>query len=708
MQDDGERLLYVALGVAAGTLLALIWVSGALAGALFGTGWASMPPGASVAVALRLPFHLGDPRAAWPSPQRAQLPGAVGMYGALVLTCLAAGAIGVFAAKRLRGVKLPALWHRREKPPAARWASGRDLEPLRVSEPQPHRLILGRNQGRLLAAEAGQSVIVFGPTQTHKTSGLVIPSLLEWQGPVLCTSVKSDVLKATRERRENLGTVWVFDPAEVTDGERSKATPLRGAESWAGALRVAHWLAGSAKGGASDLRDADFWFATAEKLIAPLLFVAARKKGTMGTVVAWLDQGPDACEADVLAKLGEIEKEKGGGEEAAVVRRAFMATQNREERQRSSVYTTAETILASFADPRVARQTAGSGYTPEELLAGPNTLYLITPNREHDRLRPVFATLVQELLALIEERATQREEPIEPRVLLLLDECANMAAFPGLDETASIAAGLGVQLVTIFQDLAQMQVRFGPRAWSIVNNHRAIVAGTGISDRETLSYLSGLIGSGEFEQRSVSTSKGERGRRSFTEGDTYRDLAPGHLLREQEMATAILVYGNLRPAMIDLRPWFEDPALRALREGKSEEAAGQADSLSEVQGSDRPEWLGGLPGVVIGEEWRFEDPEHPDEEDLRWAIVWNAALGEVFAVQILSAEERGRVLLLGVVPAGPLRDGMVELIERERDSEQGQGPAGVMYVAGLLKGLNAGVAEARRRRSAPFKRDRHS
>jgi type IV secretory pathway TraG/TraD family ATPase VirD4 len=177
----------------------------------------------------------------------------------------------------------------------------------------------------------------------------------------------------------------------------------------------------------------------------------------------------------------------------------------------------------------------------------------------------VFSTEIQELLSVVEGRATLRSEPIAPPLLVLLDECANIAPFPGLDETVSTAAGIGVQMVTIFQDLAQMQARFGRRAPTIFNNHGAKVIGSGISDQETLTYLSNLIGAGEFEQRSVSTSSGERGRRSQTEGDTYRDLAPGHLMRQRPAGSAILVYRNLPAAMIELRPWFEDEGLCRLQ-----------------------------------------------------------------------------------------------------------------------------------------------
>jgi type IV secretory pathway TraG/TraD family ATPase VirD4 len=481
------------------------------------------------------------------------------MYACFALLVGIASALGAAAVKTFSSLDLPSPWRHRERPPAASWASDRELAPLRVPEPRPGRLTLGRRGRSLLAAEAGQSVIVFGPTRTHKTSGLVIPALLEWEGPVLCTSVKTDLIEPTLDRREEMGEVWVFDPAQQTRYEGAQATPLRGAGDWPGALRVAHWLAGSAKTAAGDLSDADFWFANAEKLIAPLLLAAVKKGKPMAQVVAWLDEGPEKCEAAVGPILEEAEE--------AEARRAFMATQNREERQRSSVYTTAETILAAFADPRVAAETKIAGYTPEGLLAGRNTLYLVSPRGEQERLRTVFSTLIQELLATVEERATEKGGPISPSLLLLLDECANIAPFPGLDEVASTASGLGVQLVTAFHDLSQAQARFGRRAATIVNNHHAKLVGRGVSDIETLDYFSRLIGSGEFEQRSVSTQRGERAHRSQTEGDTYRELAPAHLLRQSAEASALLVYGSLPPTTIAMRPYFKEQELKMLQGG---------------------------------------------------------------------------------------------------------------------------------------------
>jgi len=551
-----EQKLYAPLAGITAAVLALIWLTGGLAGLLFGSGWAPIPLGELLVTALRLPSHLGDPRAAWPRGARAALPGAVGFYGSAVLILVALSALALLARRALDPLELPHLGTRKRRPPSARWATRRDLAPLRVPAPQPGRLTLGRSGRSLLAAGERQSVIVFAPTETHKTSGLAIPALLEWQGPVLVTSVKGDLLAETVARRERLGKVMIFDPAQVSGMEPSRATPLWGASTWHGAMRVAHWLCAAARTSSGGLQDADFWFATAEKLLAPLLFAAASSGKTMSAVVRWLDEGPEANEAAVEKLLAEA------GEPAAL--RAWQATKNREERQRSSVYTTAEMAIAAFADQRVMEETAGADYTPAALLDGKaNTLYLCAPKHEQERLRTLFSTIVQELMAVAYESAAV-DGPLDPPLLLLLDEAANIAPIPNLDEIASTGAGQGIQLLSVFQDMAQVSTRYGRRAATIVNNHRAKLFGTGISDAETLSYVSRIVGPGEFEQRSRNT--GERGRRSQTEGETYRDLAPANVVRERDPGTALLIYGHLPPAKIRLRPWFEDKGLMKLRD----------------------------------------------------------------------------------------------------------------------------------------------
>ena len=147
---------------------------------------------------------------------REPLPGPAGMYASF--TGLVGGLSGGTAAV-LRHLPGRAAGHRPGHPRpakhAAAWAGGRELRLLTVGEPEPGRVILGRTpglMGRLLAAEDCHSVLVFGPTGSYKTSALVIPAVLEWSGPLVATSVKPDLLRATMAHRARLGQVLVIDP----------------------------------------------------------------------------------------------------------------------------------------------------------------------------------------------------------------------------------------------------------------------------------------------------------------------------------------------------------------------------------------------------------------------------------------------------------------------------------------------------------------
>ncbi|HEY8083325.1 MAG TPA: type IV secretory system conjugative DNA transfer family protein [Solirubrobacterales bacterium] len=480
------------------------------------------------------------------------------MSGAAVVVAIGLGGVALVVHLLDRHVREGGSAKRR-RVQGAQWARKRDLRPLRVGAPTPGRLILGRQGRHLLAAEDRASVVVVGPsTISLKTTGFTIPATLEWDGPVVVTSVKSDLLLTTIERRRELGKTMVFDPTGATGIESVKATPLSGCGSWRGAMRVAHWLASSARsGGSSGLEDSDFWFAAAEKLLAPMLFAAAVSGGEMADVIRWLNDGAEA-EQEVTGRLSEA-----GSDDALS---AWNANWNREERQRSSIYTTAETIIGAFADPRVLDASSGADYTPAELLDGrSNTLYLCAPAHEQERLRTVFAAMISELVSVVYEISAQTGKPIDPPLLIVLDEAANTAPTPDLDVIASTGAGQGIQLVTVFQDLAQIESRYGKRAPTILNNHRARVFASGIGDPDTLNYIRQVTGDGEFRQRSETA--GDKGHGSATEGSTYRDLAPANVVREAAPGTALLVYGHLPAARLSLRPWFADRDLRELVEG---------------------------------------------------------------------------------------------------------------------------------------------
>lgn len=448
------------------------------------------------------------------------------------------------------------------------WARARDLRPLRVRRPVPGRLTLGTlESGPLIAAEPRASLIVFGPTQTGKTSGLAVPAILEWPGPVVATSVKADLVRDTLSWRSGIGRVAVYDPTRVTGLEPTGWDPLEGCDDWRHAQRMAAWLCRTARtpGG---LTDADFWYAAAAKLLAPLLLAASTSGRTMADVLRWVDTQEIAEVQAALVVAG-----------ATDALAAAEAGWRRDERQRSSVSTTAEQVLAAYSDPLVAASAGRDppGFSPGELLdGGAHTLYVCAPAHEQARLRPVFVTLVELVVALAHERAGAATRPLDPPLLVVLDEAANIAPLPDLDGLASTAAGHGIQLVTIWQDLAQVTVRYGRRAGTVVNNHRAKLLLSGVSDPGTLDHLSRLIGEERMSRPSSRPLGGDRrgwlgpGRPPGREWPgSNRPLASPGTLRGIRPGSAVLLSGHFAPARLRLRPWFSDRRLRTRSTARS-------------------------------------------------------------------------------------------------------------------------------------------
>jgi type IV secretion system protein VirD4 len=281
-----EAAAFAALTALVGGL-GFLWLWAGLAGVVFGDGW---PHGLTLAdharIAFSLPSHLGDPRSAWPAPARAGLPSAPAFYAVLAALLAAAGAIvaAVVASARRLG-----LWPApRPASQSSRWARAGDVRRLVVRAPASGRLVLGRVAGRLVAAEQRHSVIVIAPTQSGKTTGLAVPAVLEWEGPVLACSVKTDLLRDTLVRRAGLGQVKVFDPTAITGFPRAGWSPLGASHTWQAARETADRLVASAQP-AHGSGEASFWNQAGARYLAPLLFAAASTHRTMVDVVRWVD-----------------------------------------------------------------------------------------------------------------------------------------------------------------------------------------------------------------------------------------------------------------------------------------------------------------------------------------------------------------------------------------------------------------------------------
>jgi len=238
----------------------------------------------------------------------------------------------------------------------------------------------------------------------------------------------------------------------------------------------------------------------------------------------------------------------------------------KEERLRGSVFATAETLVAAFADPGVGR-AAACCIDFDEWLSGDNTIYVVAASHEQARLRPVLTVLVQQALRRAYDRANKRGGALDHPCLALLDEAGNIAPLRDLPAYAATARSHGITIVSVWQDIAQLKTLYGHRAQTVLNNHGAKLFGTGIADDGTLEYVSRLIG--DERRTELNVASDVRGaRRTVSEHVTYRRTAPADVLRRIRRNEAVLLYGSELPVRVRLRPWYA-PSRRARLHPKS-------------------------------------------------------------------------------------------------------------------------------------------
>jgi type IV secretion system protein VirD4 len=539
---DDHAWPLLALCAALASVLAFAILASALAGLLGHAQPIWISPSQAGTLLARLISHLSDPARAWPAADRRDLPGIGELQAVLLISIIAVAGAVMLAWRLARRLRDPGLRKR-----SATWASRSDLAELRVRRPEPGRITLGRHRRALIAAEPRASVMVVGPTQSGKTTGLVVPAMSEWDGPVLATSIKTDVLHQTLAARAELGEARVFDPTQATSLGHAVWSPLSASTSWTGARRTAAALLGVGDQHAARSADDAFWRPAGARYLAALLFAATKATDlTIADVLHWIA----TSDFDDPTKLLYAANRRG----TAPAIDAIQSVKGADHRFASSLLQTIATALDAWQEPQVAGATMGeSRISADWLLSGANTLYIVAPANEQRRLSGLFAALVAHIVAGAYERSAKTGRPIDPALLLALDEVCNIAPLPNLDEIASTGPGQGVHLLCVLQNISQSYDRWGrDRAETIIANHRARLFCSGIGDRATLDYLRATLGEEEIaristQQRSIATPG------SRTHSTEHRPLATPHRIRQADRHSSLLVYGRLAPAWITLR-----------------------------------------------------------------------------------------------------------------------------------------------------------
>lgn len=448
-----------------------------------------------------------------------------------------------------------------------------DSEKVIVEAPNHGRLVLGRVGERLVATEKHHSVLALGPTRSGKTAGLALPAVLEWDGPALVVSAKSDLVSlAWDERAKGNGETWLFDPTAsmasiAGSGHRSVTasgwSPLQVIDAvprprnepeldqrvhqWALARRSARWMVNGVRSAGNSADMPAPWYGATEQMLAPLLLAAAADEMSIDQVIGWVDRRDDAAVRHALERSGVAE---------AIA--AWDGAHHFDAATTVGCYQILGAILHPFGDPVLLAQTNEPQISAQTLLDGkPNTLFVLAPPNHQDRLRPVLATIVSEVIdtAMNQANASQSGR-LESPLLVVIDDAAGSVPIELIDQLAAVGAGLGIQLLTLIQDLSQLSPTYGqPRSTHLADSHRARVVLPGITDPFTLDYLNVLIRGNRLVE------PGSEGRGGHGTADEAIVSRTATWMRTLDDDNAVLIYGNLAPIRMQLRPWYGDKAL---------------------------------------------------------------------------------------------------------------------------------------------------
>lgn len=420
----------------------------------------------------------------------------------------------------------------------------RTLRQLTVERPTAQRVVIGRfaRPAALLAVEPNVQMLYVAAPRSGKTSGGVIPAVLEHGGASVNTSVKTDVVDATVRRRRRIGQVWVWDPFGA---ETDAWDPLQGCEDWGHALLVARWLGTAVRLGQNSSQE--YFDQEAEGLTAPLLHAAAHAPGkTIVDVYQWvITREVDEPKA-VLERL-----------EAIDVLQRLDNVYSYTERQRDGIIGTAAVQLKAYGHPAVARTARrGEGVTPERLFAegAANTLYIVAGREHQQLLAPLVVTMLSSLLFFLSERENRTGLGLDPPALFALDETANIAPLQALPQILATSLSAGVRFLTVWHSVAQIRGRFGADAAAeILALSQAKVFLGSITDQHTRQELVELLGQQQQPD-------GDRGGRP-------PDVLTAQALQRTSNGEGLLIHGDLPPVFFRQRRHYEDAELKRLKGG---------------------------------------------------------------------------------------------------------------------------------------------
>ena len=409
---------------------------------------------------------------------------------------------------------------------SARFATKDDLKATGILEKKQGVYIGAFRDGdyvHYLRHDGAEHLLAAAPTRSGKGVGLVIPTLLGWEGSTIVYDIKGENWALTSGwRSQELGqTCLKFSPNEQDSARFNPFDLIRFGtdKEVADARNIAEMLLDTGDT-TNDRYFLDEAVTLASALILHLLYEAKVKGYTTPAPGNLLDIATDAGQG--LVKLMPIiqayphraadDAPFPGIEDETlrthpVVASAMASMMLKGDKEFGSVVGSLTRPLQVYADPRVRAATSRSDFTMHDLVDKPVSLYIVIPPSDKIRLKPlvrIFFTMAVNRLTEkmdFEAGATKKNKY---RLLFLIDEFPSLGKMQIFADALSYMGGYGLKAFLIAQDVQQIYDAYGQYESIVSNCHVRIAYAP--NNQQTAELLSSMTGKTTIQHTTLNIS----------------------------------------------------------------------------------------------------------------------------------------------------------------------------------------------------------
>lgn len=397
-----------------------------------------------------------------------------------------------------------------------------------------------------------EGVCMIAPTGAGKTTSLFLNNLLDnkIKGSIIATDPKGELYELTSGYQKNVcgRKVYKIDFNDIEHSERynllanckdsEEVIQLASDLLMNGSLSIE--LASGKKTGGVE------WVQMAEPLLASVLLYVKELEKPFNTIEFALQLILNLNSSQIKSL---IENSKNID---ALTQYNIFLTVGGADRTEGSIKITLASNMKLFTTKDVNKISIDTTFDIENFRNEESILYVIYPERKSNYLAPFIAPLFSQLInSLLDNYKKGNSLPIH----LMFDEFGNIGMLSNMKVNVATVRSREINITICLQSITQLQQVYGiENSKTILNNLKTKIVLSGVSDIDTLNYMSNLCGTKEINIKSVNYS-GQKQSESYSK--TKKKIFEDGELRTIDRDIGLLVIDNKMPVLDRIVPYYK-------------------------------------------------------------------------------------------------------------------------------------------------------